>query len=902
MSNFESIRAEMKKDLQDPLENLQKTLAQCNYLEESAKKTLADCEHIIVGDGTVTNPWLEAKATAISDRISALKEWRFKVDDFSTENVGDDESIQALQAELWQIKEQIGALKKYFQLLKNDLAAIAGHGWAKEKLFTKDELGVLSKKTSGLSEKILTFDPQVTKAILEAIKKTIDKTIDKKTITKDDLRELDQKWLKDLLGYLEEMNDHTTQQKNTISNNKDKVKKKKKQELDKLLSDILVVIKNIHTNIWLITEEIIDRNQNYVEMPLPSQKYIDAKAETIKLQGKDKKYSLFTDSFQEVVQQQRAEIARIDAEITALSERGKTVPKNVSKIENDNKWITDQDVLNKNAATIEMLKQELAWIPSRVHTLKEYKAQIMGSVSNKTDSVTTIVDSIDLTKDDPKETLNTLLNEYGYTFLLANSSWLTESVSVRKKIPAEVQAQKKLIDVEQKTQDAELLVELQKKQEGIRREIAWNAGEITGKITEVNEEIKQLELEKQSTTDVASLQDKNINIAGKKAERKAYYEDKKRFLSQEKKWLVWFLQAEKTSLALEKTSLESSIQQLCNEAWLDRKAYTDLTDLPAVTMPWENSLQSRMVTQKWIGYDKEKKYNGLLSDVLPTAVGNKKIEIMATMAELKKEKETAEQSLLVLEFEQSAKKDELKTLYTQWEKVNTNLSQLEMYILQHQLEGELIQKSESYRQAQSSYNEIHQQSVLYTEIYARNVEWINTQEQIVLDAMSLVSVCKNAYWSIKAWTSTTLNLWSHLLTITENSPIKTLISWLSWIPADKKLSSDQLEIIIVALWWKSLLSLIAGVTDSISDGFIGSEKNKLEEYYETVDGKKLIKWQKSAEEYKKEELRTYRSMIVAQQEQDTIEQRKKEVDKVVWAFTGGYTPLALKKLPVPERK
>gem|GEM_PF-6754933 len=56
MSNFESIRAEMKKDLQDPLENLQKTLAQCNYLEESAKKTLADCEHIIVGDGTVTNP------------------------------------------------------------------------------------------------------------------------------------------------------------------------------------------------------------------------------------------------------------------------------------------------------------------------------------------------------------------------------------------------------------------------------------------------------------------------------------------------------------------------------------------------------------------------------------------------------------------------------------------------------------------------------------------------------------------------------------------------------------------------------------------------------------------------------------------------------------------------------
>gem|GEM_PF-5090301 len=72
-------------------------------------------------------------------------------------------------------------------------------------------------------------------------------------------------------------------------------------------------------------------------MPLPSQKYIDAKAETIKLQGKDKKYSLFTDSFQEVVQQQRAEIARIDAEITALSERGKTVPKNVSKIENDNK-------------------------------------------------------------------------------------------------------------------------------------------------------------------------------------------------------------------------------------------------------------------------------------------------------------------------------------------------------------------------------------------------------------------------------------------------------------------------------------------------------------------------------------------------------------------------------------
>gem|GEM_PF-7084095 len=107
-----------------------------------------------------------------------------------------------------------------------------------------------------------------------------------------------------------------------------------------------------------------------------------------------------------------------------------------------------------------------------MHTLKEYKAQIMGSVSNKTDSVTTIVDSIDLTKDDPKETLNTLLNEYGYTFLLANSSWLTESVSVRKKIPAEVQAQKKLIDVEQKTQDAELLVELQKKQEGIRREIA----------------------------------------------------------------------------------------------------------------------------------------------------------------------------------------------------------------------------------------------------------------------------------------------------------------------------------------------------------------------------------------------------------------------------------------------
>gem|GEM_PF-3846146 len=103
-------------------------------------------------------------------------------------------------------------------------------------------------------------------------------------------------------------------------------------------------------------------------------------------------------------------------------------------------------------------------------------------------------------------------------------------------------------------------------------------------------------------------------------------------------------------------------------------------------------------------------------------MGNKKIEIMATMAELKKEKETAEQSLLVLEFEQSAKKDELKTLYTQWEKVNTNLSQLEMYILQHQLEGELIQKSESYRQAQSSYNEIHQQSVLYTEIYARNVE------------------------------------------------------------------------------------------------------------------------------------------------------------------------------------
>gem|GEM_PF-5883968 len=54
----------------------------------------------------------------------------------------------------------------------------------------------------------------------------------------------------------------------------------------------------------------------------------------------------------------------------------------------------------------------------------------------------------------------------------------------------------------------------------------------------MNEEIKQLELEKQSTTDVASLQDKNINIAGKKAERKAYYEDKKRFLSQEKKWLV----------------------------------------------------------------------------------------------------------------------------------------------------------------------------------------------------------------------------------------------------------------------------------------------------------------------------------------------------------------------------
>lgn len=934
MSNFDKFNKELTAEVVTPLKGVQEQLQDCDFLEAEVSKTITDCESKIK-----TIEWALGRLKL--DASSLVETHR----DNAAENItqiSDDESLLLFNKQIKFFEKQVTELKGYIADIKRELAdntipwniGIITPRDPTVKIFDVEEQALLQKKwVPLLSENLRRYDAKEMNALVIpwgdwTIQQDI---VSEKEVRREILKKLDESHLQMLLTYTKDaLVDFLSTELQV------ETKKKTKKQDAWYIAYLQNALIHLHDDSFFLLDGTENLNGNHpaistikylkdtrskidaeskhtkqsvIAMPALSKKHEEAVKQLQTLENMQEWYTRFISTIDSQVEAKKLAIARNEATLAKYpSEKAR-----LEKIKAD--WPTKKKDVDANER--DRIDQEVQQAIDDLVVLEAGKLfadndilRLMDwSEGAKTYTMSALEDSVGvwtgvwLTEELTSQAL-WFIESMWIKQLVALQSW---SSYFRKKLvalPPLLTAQRSIIAAEEKAQQTELLKRIQQKQQQYTGKYDQDIGIVDGKLSTKKGEIGKLEWQKQNTNETEQLNDlDNKIVAAMNGEEWSKEEWVRALQGSKLQLLAWkdnrtidFMMQERETLLADIAKLGEDIAILFHKSGISIWSISGLEDAEITwTNTLETSLQSQIddnIREIWTEEDvnsllwKKRLASEKLKDLtVDDRAGRRAIndEIKGFADEIEQREEANKQ---LGELQNQATND-IRDQFLSRQNKNSELNQLERYILQAQMQKEITQQESVYTNAKEDYERIDGTSVYYIWEFQKNVERINVLESNIVDSSNIISLCQTWKSGVEASTETVLYR-SLIAVVSSNKQLEELLNWqsaLRWLKDSDELTATQLDAVIAAISERKT-----------------SDQAELDGMYliDATGGKK-IKYQQQHEDYLNQKIWTetakwaYEIMIDAQLKLDELKTRKKYVDGVVGKFDKKlYQPLVLK--------